>query len=491
MVSATSGKQLRTAKDSSSSSGRNGSVELLRFLFTSVIILFHINLDLWDQDKVAAVAGGVPVAFFYHGNLGVEFFFLVTGFLMAKSVWKDTCRNKGCVTTPSPCHDSTRGREDKPFSRHDSARSTGQGLQVTPAPASMCFRALFARKPELNCVRRARKRIGIAERSVSWSHPGQGVTRNGQGLPLRENSVPDGLRLLPGRTLRFLSHKISALFPYYLPACLLTPLMRLLTGRKLDTVYFLQRIPSLFFLQRLGLGRPIIGCTWYLSSMLIALAIAYPLCRLFYRAYTHVIGPVLCAVILCVLVFYTGSLGDIEEWFLFTYKTNFRAFAEISMGAAGFELSRLLSGKKYSRLTRVLLSAAAILSLALSLCYICSFAANVWSLPVFCLLFIVVVVSFSGEGALSRAGLFSHPAFQYLGSVSLPMYVTQTLMRMYVPWRFAACSPEVQCLLIYTGILLLAAVMHAAVTRAEDLVKGRRSAHSPAYEGHSSSPLPF
>ena len=437
MVSATSGQQLRPAKISSSSSGRNGSVELLRFLFTSVTILFHINLDLWDQDKVAAVAGGVPVAFFHHGNLGVEFFFLVTGFLMAKSVWKDTCLSKGSVTTPSPCHDSARGRENKLFPRHDSARNIGQGLS------------------------------------------------------LRENSASDDLRLLPGRTLRFLSHKIDALFPYYLPACLLTPLVRLLTGRKLDTVYFLRRIPSLFFLQRLGLGRPIIGCTWYLSSMLIALAIAYPLCRLFYRAYTHVIGPVLCAVILCVLVFYTGSLGDIEEWFLFTYKTNFRAFAEISMGAAGFELSRLLSGKKYSRLTRVLLSAAAIFSLALSLCYICSFAANVWSLPVFCLLFIVVVVSFSGEGALSRAGIFSHPAFQYLGSISLPMYVTQTLMRMYVPWRFAVCSPEVQCLLIYTGILLLAAVMHAAVTRAKDLVKSRRSAHSPAYEGHSSSPLPF
>ena len=72
MVPATSGQQFHTAKVSSPSSGKNGSVELLRFLFTSVIILFHINLDLWDQGKVAAVAGGVPIAFFHHGNLGVE-----------------------------------------------------------------------------------------------------------------------------------------------------------------------------------------------------------------------------------------------------------------------------------------------------------------------------------------------------------------------------------------------------------------------------------
>ena len=58
---------------------KNASVELLRFLFTSIIIFFHINLDLWDQKKVIAVVREIPVTFFKHGNIGVEFFFLVTG----------------------------------------------------------------------------------------------------------------------------------------------------------------------------------------------------------------------------------------------------------------------------------------------------------------------------------------------------------------------------------------------------------------------------
>ena len=42
---------------------KNGSVELLRFVFTSIVIFFHINLDLWDQKKVVAVirdVGQVP-----------------------------------------------------------------------------------------------------------------------------------------------------------------------------------------------------------------------------------------------------------------------------------------------------------------------------------------------------------------------------------------------------------------------------------------------
>ena len=47
---------------------RNNSIELLRFLFTAIIIFFHVNLDLWDQDKVIAVIRGVPVTFFTWGS---------------------------------------------------------------------------------------------------------------------------------------------------------------------------------------------------------------------------------------------------------------------------------------------------------------------------------------------------------------------------------------------------------------------------------------
>ncbi len=63
-----------------SKSKKNGRVELLRFLFAMVILLFHIQkrfadewISVWDDN----------VYFFNHGNIGVEFFFLVSGFLLA------------------------------------------------------------------------------------------------------------------------------------------------------------------------------------------------------------------------------------------------------------------------------------------------------------------------------------------------------------------------------------------------------------------------
>lgn len=425
---------------------KNGSVELLRFLFTSVIIFFHINLDLWDQQKVIGLVGGAPVTFFMHGNIAVEFFFLVTGWLMAASVYRKI-------------------------------RGAGGSSEASPAGAGIRIR--------------------------------QKDTNRTRAL--------ESLRDTLGETAHFVGHKARAILPYYLTACALTPLMRLVTDRSLTPVYFLKRLPSLLFLERLGLGKAFIGCTWYLSSMMLALCLAYPLCRRFYRFYTCFAGPVLGCLLLWAMVAQTGSLGDIGDWFYITYKTNVRAFAEISIGAASFECSRLLSagfsgrssagagrdasqesagssGRQSVResfpvtFCRALLSLAAVTGLALSVAYMCSAMDGAWALAVIGLLFAAVTIVFSGEGLLCHAGLFRHPFFLYLGSISLPMYVSQTLLRRMVPFYFPGISQWSQCLMIYTGIILFAVLLHMVVpvvSRIPALVRKRtglrRRLHRPAF----------
>ena len=381
---------------------KNGSVEFLRFLFTSIIIFFHINLDLWDQKKVLAVIRDIPVTFFNHGNIGVEFFFLVTGWLMAKSIYSRYIQTK----TTSYAGGTGNMR---------SAGKTGNTGNE-----------------------------GIAGGNGSEDYEGGTVTG------------------LFSETINFVTHKARAIFPYYLLACALTPLVRVMTDRMLTFSYFLNRLPSLFFLQRVGIGKPFIGCTWYLSSMLIALVAAYPLCRRFYKAYTLFIAPVLCAVLLGAIIVLTGSLGDIDDWFFFTYKTNIRAFAEISMGATAFEISRRMQGRVYPAAVRILLSLTALTCLSLSIAYMCSAMEGRLGIGVFYLLFVLVVIAFSGEGILCHTGCFSHPLFSYLGRISLPMYVTQTLLRRSVPWYFAGSSQWTQCVLIYLGIFGLAVFLDSA-----------------------------
>ena len=372
---------------------KNGSVEFLRFLFTSIIIFVHINLDLWDQKKVLAVIRDIPVTFFNHGNIGVEFFFLVTGWLMAKSI----------------------------YSRYIQTKTTS----YAGGTGNM-------------------RSAGIA---------------GGNGIEDYAGGTGTGLFT---ETINFVTHKARATFPYYLRACALTPLVRVMTDRMLTFSYFLNILPSLFFLHMFGIGKPFIGCTCYLSSMLIALVAAYPLCRRFYKAYTLFIAPVLCAVLLGAIIVLTGALGDIDDWFFFTYKTNIRAFAEISMGATAFEISRRMQGRVYPAAVRILLSLTALTCMSLSIAYMCSAMEGRLGIGVFYLLFVLVVIAFSGEGILCRAGCFSHPLFSYLGRISLPMYVTQTLLRRSVPWYFAGSSQWTQCILIYLGIFGLAVFLDSA-----------------------------
>lgn len=66
------------------SKGRNGEIDVLRFVFATVIVLFHFNATY-------------HYGHFYNGAVGVEFFFLVSGVLMAK---KAESLHKSAACTP-------------------------------------------------------------------------------------------------------------------------------------------------------------------------------------------------------------------------------------------------------------------------------------------------------------------------------------------------------------------------------------------------------
>lgn len=59
-------------------SNRNGTIEIMRFVFSVIIIFFHLNNRL-------PVVYFEHFTFFRHGKIGVEFFFLVSGYLLAKA----------------------------------------------------------------------------------------------------------------------------------------------------------------------------------------------------------------------------------------------------------------------------------------------------------------------------------------------------------------------------------------------------------------------
>ena len=63
---------------------RNGTIELLRFIFCMVVLFFHISMDIYGTDWRQISWEGI----FRYGALGVEFFLITSGFFLAKSVNK-------------------------------------------------------------------------------------------------------------------------------------------------------------------------------------------------------------------------------------------------------------------------------------------------------------------------------------------------------------------------------------------------------------------
>lgn len=62
---------------------RNGTLEFWRFIFCIFVLLFHAERYILGE---APLDKGINLAFFPHGAIGVEFFFILTGLFLAKSV---------------------------------------------------------------------------------------------------------------------------------------------------------------------------------------------------------------------------------------------------------------------------------------------------------------------------------------------------------------------------------------------------------------------
>lgn len=64
---------------------RNGEIELLRFLFSVIIVLFHCNKDIFD----CISPENYSYALAPRGYIGVEFFFMLSGYFMAAGIAKN------------------------------------------------------------------------------------------------------------------------------------------------------------------------------------------------------------------------------------------------------------------------------------------------------------------------------------------------------------------------------------------------------------------
>lgn len=323
-----------------SRSSRNGKIELLRFVFCVSVLLFHLCKYILGEPSYK---DGVHLSLFAHGAIGVEFFFLVSGFLMAKSAYKQ--------------------------------------VEVL--------------------------------------------------------KIPQDDQTLSKNYFQFICRKFLSIFPYHVVAFVLAIAAYVLSERMVLSkilMYVVKSLPNFLLIEMSGinLSNPN-HIEWYISCMLLAMAILYPLCVKYYYRFTRFFAPLIAIFLIGYMQYTTGRLTGVSQWTGICYKSLLRSIAEIALGAAAFEICRYLQGRNWSILQRILFTLTELACFVLTMIFVLyTFTVEI-EVIVLCLLFALVILAFSGVSYGS--GVFNNKVCCWLGSISLSVYLAQ-LPAIYIATGF-------------------------------------------------------
>lgn len=301
-----------------SNARRNGTIDFMRFMFSILIIFAHCNMPSMYSD---------PKSLFASPILGVEFFFIVSGFLMAK-------------TTPTQ-------------------KTTGNA------------------------------------------------------------------------TFEFIIKKYLSFLPVYVFSYIVSiTVSALVNGSNFEKIFsnIGSSVNELLMLHMSGLtlfdGRTefIVGSSWYLSAMLIAMAVLFPFLYAKRDIFLNILAPLISVFLLSYIYMKKGTLSVTTTYDKIpVYYGLLRAIAEISLGAFCFNVNDKLKNVSVTRLMSVILT---ILEFG---CYIwvfvgCYFIMNGdWDFAVVLLLAVAITISFSNKSF--SAHIFRAPVFAFLGKLSLSLYL--------------------------------------------------------------------
>ncbi len=330
------------------SSKRNGKIELLRFFFCISVLLFHAGSDVLGK--------GVEInryfAFFERGRTGVEFFFLLSGFLAAKS--------------------------------------------------ALTFQS-------------SNNTIG-------------------------------------SNTFNFIFRKIKTILPYHIFAVILSVLQLYLYSDNF-IFEFANRFPGIFFLQRTGISNyDLISVEWYICSMLLALAVIYPLMLKNYDMTTLVFAPVASSLMIGYMIKTYGTMPSSNDFETYTYSCNIRAFALILLGCFCFRISEKIKAYDFSRAEKNCLIVVENVCWIISVYYVVSKINQKYVSYVIYFMALGITLTFAGS---RFSKLYNNEFVYYLGKLSLPIYLCQNIARNIVKYELSFLSAPLKIIAILLLALLL------------------------------------
>lgn len=214
------------------------------------------------------------------------------------------------------------------------------------------------------------------------------------------------------------------------------------------------------FITMTGLGRRgVNGVVWYISAMLICMAILYPLLRKYPDVTLHIIIPLTS---LCIFGYFFKNFSSVRgptNWLGWTYKGVLRAFAELGIGCWLFYLAKYIKKYNYTILGRFLISLTEnIIYISITI-FMYIMGANKYDYFFVAIMAVAVALTFSGTGIDSN--LFNSKLVMFLGRFSVPLYFSHTFwasaLNYYVPvvWRISHRMAVYLALSIVTASLVM------------------------------------
>ena len=353
----------------------NVTIDFLRFLFSVIVVLHHSRYVLGDDN-----------CYFLGGSLAVEFFFFVSGYLLLVGADKAGRKNgAGYLLTVGA---------DK------AGRKNGAGYLLTDG-VDMAGRTEVA---------------GLETKGVGAGTTGIGGEANGIG----------------SETLHFILHKIRSFLPEFLIAWWIGFVL-IGVVRQYGVLDYLKAFGNDFWeltlVKMSGLfTHGIDGAMWYLSAMLLGMAILYPLLRTKRDLMTHLVCPLLALFLYGYLCQAEGHPRDPIVWLGLCYKGLVRAIAGLCTGVVICVAVRRLKRFSPSGLTKTgnaLAIGVQLLCLLLTIRYMAEQEPSEYDYFYMFLLMLLVLISFAGFGLESVLGNSQrlHLLSAFLGKYSLSLYL--------------------------------------------------------------------
>lgn len=164
---------------------------------------------------------------------------------------------------------------------------------------------------------------------------------------------------IPGITYLHLQKKARQFLKYYIVYFFIRFLLGIFIYHWNCRVIFeetINEVPHIFLLNMWGLYPGGIEPTWFLSAMMIASLILFPLLLYRYDLSSKILFPILGFTLMGIQFTRSMNVSQIGDWYGIAYGGLLRGIAEMALGAWCFELAVLLNTKKLNRIAKLALT---------------------------------------------------------------------------------------------------------------------------------------